>query len=176
MSRTVSRLDVINSSSFKITVNGLNVYTQLNVYYDNKKVVAPYIVDLKPSMDNILVTLLGVTVSLNLLHVVTTDKNGQGQFLFFLPQDYSNLLNKSETLALDYLSKDAGIKSVVVVDRASIDTDTLPDNYKDVARCFAVATIKKSVETKFNEVKDWGTVYGFKTPQSANGSVYTVNY
>lgn len=156
MAITVSKIDVVNSQSFKISIKGLLVYTKLSVYYDSKKVSANNIVDLKASKNS-------VTSQFNPYNTLLTDEYGNVEFLFYLPQDYSELLNKSENVLVDYLRGDIGTKQIVVVDEASISTSSLPDNWRTVSRCYAERFVQKTYEVSFTDVKDFGSIKPVET-------------
>lgn len=168
MARTVTKVDIIPSQTFKITINGLNVYTILNVYYDNQKVDSANLRDLKPRVDS-------VTSTIGSSNVVLTDNNGKAEFNFTLPQNYTSLVNNTEAALFDALRRDTGVKTLVVVDAASISSNTLPDNFRTVARCYAETTIKKSVQVTFTDVKDWGSINGSNnTLTLANTRIVTI--
>lgn len=169
MARTVTSVDIIPSQTFKITINGLNVYTVLNVYYDNQKVSSSNLRDLKPRTDSVTATIGGP-------NIILTDDNGKAEFNFTLPQNYQSLVNNTEAALFDALNRDSGIKTLVVVDAASVSSNTLPSNYRTLARCYAESTIRKSVQVTFTDVKDWGTINGSSSTSTlANNRIVTFN-
>jgi hypothetical protein len=152
MARTISTIGVVGGQSFNVTINGLNVRTNLSVYFDTKKVPAT---SLQPRAGK-----LG--------DPIITDGNGRVEFIYFLDQPTSDFVNIPEASFIDIINKDSGIKNLVVVDSASINTSTLPDNYSAICRCYAVKQIDKAFTVNFTEVKDWGDQTAF-----AGGSTVT---
>lgn len=141
MARTISSVGVVGGQAFQVTINGLNVRTNLSVYFDTKLVPAA---SLQPRAGKI-------------GDPIVTDGNGKVEFIYFLEQPTSDFVNIPEASFIDIVNKDTGLKNLVVVDSASISANTLPDNYASTCRCFAVREIEKAFTVNFTEVKDWGT-------------------
>lgn len=150
MPQTVTTVDVIPAQTFKITVNGLSVHTILSVYFDNQLVGSENLSQISTSVDS-------VSSSISTANNIVTDSNGSAKFNFTLPQKYTDVINKTEAQAYDALTRDSGVKTVVVVDAASISSNTLPTDFRTVARCYAETVIRKSVQVTFNDVTDRST-------------------
>lgn len=157
MARTVSMISTIGSQSFEIDVKGLNIFTKLEVYYEGKRVPDS---QLEPR-DGLLKD-KGYTIR--------TDENGTASFIFYLSDLIGDYKNQAEAKFLNYLDNDAGKKTLVVVDEASYSGEELPLNYRSVVKCYAEVDITKSIEIKFEEIKDWGS------QGKALGSSYTNTY
>jgi len=151
MARTIRTVDVVNAQSYKVVVHGMNVGTVLNVYYESQKV-------------NSQVQPINKAINTPLV----TDSNGKCEFIFYLSSPTGYLKNQSEANFIDLLAKDAGPKILTVVDQSSIDSDSLPDNFKNIARCYAELTVAKSFEVTFTQVKEWN---GGKTTEALSGKI-----
>jgi hypothetical protein len=158
MARTVSVVKNVQPQSFDIEVFGLNILTRCNLYYEGVKVAAG---DLEPRTGSI-----GGTIS--------TNDRGQIRFIWYLRNPVSALAGQAESEFIAALKLDATVKQLVLVDKASINTDTLPDNFRSRARCYAEATLKKSFEIKFNEVKEFNVSYSYDSSYNV-GQTYTTD-
>ena len=127
------------NQGFDIKVNGLNIDTSLSVYYDNTIVANN---SLEPRNGKI-------------GDPVITDKSGQARFVFYIRDEYEELINKPESELISTLNNDIGDKRLVVVDRSSISSNTLPTNYKEISRCYAELTVKKAFDVVFSDVKNY---------------------
>jgi len=136
--KTIKTITQPVNQSFDIKVNGLNVSTIVNVYYDNLLVSAS---SLEPRDGKV-------------GDPIITNDNGQARFVFYVKESYEELINKPEADFITTLNKDIGNKKLVVVDKASVNTQTLPSNYKSIARCYAELTVSKSFEVVFNDYKN----------------------
>lgn len=136
---TVKTITQPVNQGFDIKVNGLNIDTSLNVYYDNTIVANN---SLEPRNGKI-------------GDPVVTDKSGQARFIFYIRDTYEELINKPESQLISTLNKDIGDKKLVVVDKSSITSNTLPSNYKEVSRCYAELIVKKSFDVVFSDVKNY---------------------
>ena len=141
MARTIRTIDVVNAQSYKVTVHGLNIGTALTAYYDSQKVAPAHLQPMNGKAGDQLIT----------------DANGKCEFIFYLTNPVGSFANKPEAEFIELLSKDAGLKTFTVVDKASIDTDSLLGSFKVIARCYAEIAEAKGYEVTFNEVKDWGS-------------------
>jgi len=157
MARTITRLDMPAAQRIIVNVNGLNVNTILNVYFNGTKL--PHVKDI--GVVNALGGFFTVGRSSvynngNVMAAPTTDSNGQASLVLYLQSDYRSLLNNSEAALSEALAMDATAKKVIIVDRASIDSDTLPSNYADIARCIASTTVYKSISKSIlAETRTW---------------------
>jgi len=158
MARTVNFVNVIGSQSFQIDVKGLNIFTKLEVYYEGRRVP-----------DDQLEPRDGLLKSKG--YTIRTDENGSSSFIFYLKDLVADYKNQSEASFLNHLNNDAGRKTLVVVDEGSFSGDVLPDNYQSRVKCYAEVDLTKSIEIKFDELKDWGGSIGTQA-----GSSYTNTY
>lgn len=161
MARNVDSVNVVGSQSFDVSVVGLNIYSKLEVYYEGKKVP-----------DSQLEPRGGALASKG--YTIQTDDNGSANFIFYLQDLVQDYAGKSEASFLNYLDKDAGLKTLVVIDEASYNGDTLPNDYKTRVKCYAEVSIQKTYEITFNETKDWGPANG--RSRTAEGKSYTNTY
>lgn len=148
MARTVNRIDVIGEQAFNVQIFGLNVGTRLNVYFDNQKISSN---NIEPRSGK-----RGDQLESNF--------NGEVEFIFYFTEQVATLNQSPEAVFMDYLTREASAKTLIVVDKASIDASSLPDNYRTVARCYAETSIEKAYTVTFTEVKDWGHVTETQAP------------
>jgi hypothetical protein len=123
--RNISFIEAVAEQSFRISVSGLNINTKLNLYVNNNKASANAIVN-EGGGD------------------FMTDFKGSTSFIFYYRESLSELNNISEAAYLEYLSRNSGQVTLVLVDSASINSQDLPDNYKQLARCYSETTINKT--------------------------------
>lgn len=148
MPRTVTSLSLPSPQIFNLKVNGLNVNTKLNVYYEGKKL--PYY------SATVGTTKSSVFTEGDATSAPATDSNGKATITIILGSDYSSLSGFSESSVLAALEQDSVAKKIVVVDKFSIDSSTLPADYPSIARCYCSTTIKKSVKIDTTvESKTW---------------------
>jgi len=140
--RTVQRVSQVGSQSFEVSVHGLNVGTTLNVYLDLNKVDAAKI---HPQG-----SITGAPIK--------TDAAGKATFVVYYADAIPGLGNRPEAEYINFLSKSSHQLQVVVVDSVSINTPTLPDNFRDKCRCYAISNIYRSYSLELATVKDWGTI------------------
>lgn len=152
MARTVRKIDIVGSQSFSVVVNGLNINTLLNVYYDNQLVPAA---DLEPKNGKV-----GDAIS--------TNSNGAADFIFYLKNPLGDFKDKPEATFIDFLSKDASAKTLVIVDKASVNDASLPNNYQTRSRCYATYELSKAFKVTFTEIKDWGDQTETLSPYDKN--------
>lgn len=126
------------TQSFDIKVTGLTSLTLLNIYYDNVLVSNT---SLEPRNGKI-----GDSI--------VTDDSGQARFIFYVKETYQDLVEKSESEFITALNEEIGEKKLVAVDAGSISSNTLPTNYKEIARCHATVTVDKIFEIVFSDVRD----------------------
>jgi hypothetical protein len=141
-SRNISYIDAVAEQSFKVRIYGLNINTKLNMYSNNKKV----------SSNNIIMEGGGD---------FKTDFKGDVEFVYYYKEALSELTNVSETAYLDYLNRNSGSLTLVAVDSASINSNTLPVNYRDIARCYSECIINKTYDPQvttnyYVEIKEVG--------------------
>jgi len=128
----------IAGQSFEVYIYGLNIRTDLNVYID------------------------GVLVSTSNIQPYTgqkggnlqTDGNGNVSFYVYFSDPVPNIKNVPEADFINALKRNTKLLNVVVVDRASINGSSLPDNFRTIARCYAEQSINRTYETTFNVVRD----------------------
>lgn len=139
-SRTVKNVFEISAQSFSITVNGLNINTDLNLYVDFKKVEP---VDIHPAGK-----LRG--------EKLTTDQFGRTSFVYYYTDLVPNLGQLPEAQFVNYLNRTATRILVVVCDKASMNLVTLPDDYKDIVRCYSEGFINRSYQVNFDVIREFG--------------------
>ena len=135
--RTVKILEGVGNQSLLMGVTGLNINTHLNLYVDFKKV-----------------NLTDVQLVDRPAATFSTDGYGKADFIFYYKEDFTQLNNLPEAKMNEYLAKNTGSVLLVVVDKASIDTDELPSTYKSTARCYAEAYIQRSYTPALDTVND----------------------
>ena len=150
MAKIITRIDLPAPQIFTLSLKGLNINTNLNVYFDGKKL--PYYSTVVGQ------SLSSVYPTGNANGVPTTDGNGASDITFILQSNYGSLVGYSESSVIDAFALDSAAKKVVIVDKASIDTDILPSNYAELARCVASTIIYKTVsQSNRVEQKVWDT-------------------
>lgn len=148
MPRTITYISLPAPQTFNLTLNGLNLNTQLNVYFEGKKL--PY-----------RSTVTGTNKSCvykegDASAAPTTDSNGTARIVVILGSDYGNLVSYSESSVIKAIEQDSVSKKLVIVDSYSIDSSTLPSDYTTKARCYCSTTITKSVKIDTTvETKTW---------------------
>ena len=124
---------------FQVAVRGLNVNSRMRVFYEGASVT--------PAK--------GVLTLPNDSTDLLTDNYGVLRFNYFY-KDPSNYLNFTDEEGLfRFAAVNQGIKVLTVVDASSIPSNLyteLPENFKDLARCYAEVPIRISYVTQIKEI------------------------
>lgn len=151
--RNVRNTREIGSQSFSLSVSGLSINTDVNVYLDYNKVEAS---NLQP---------VGGLRGTNL----TTNAFGKLEFVLYYVDGVPGLGNLPEAQFINFLNRSSQQLLVVVVDRSSINTAILPDDFRTSCRCYSEGNIYRSYSVTLDTVKDWGSVV-----QNAGSTTLTI--
>lgn len=151
--RNIRNIQEIGSQSFSCSVTGLNVSTDVNVYLDFSKVASS---NLQPAGG-----LRG--------NQLRTDAFGKLEFTLYYVDGVPGLGNIPEANFINYLNRSSQQLLIVIVDKSSIDTAILPEDFRTSTRCYAEGNIYRSYSVTLDTVKDWGSVI-----QNAGSSTITI--
>lgn len=140
--RNVRNTREIGSQSFSISVTGLSISTDVNVYLDFNKVSTN---NLQPTG--------GIRGD-----KLTTDAFGKLAFTLYYVDGVPGLGNLPEANFINYLNRSSQQLLVVVVDKSSIDSAILPESFRTISRSYAEGNIYRSYTLTLDAVRDWGSV------------------
>lgn len=135
--KIIDQIEAVADQSINITLSGLNINTNLNLYIDFKLVPSTKIqLRDRPASE------------------FSTDAFGKADFILYYNEDLTQLNDLPEAKYNEFITKNTGKVLIVVVDKASINTTELPSDYKIRARCYAEKYVERSYAPELSAVQN----------------------